>query len=85
MELIVRISRLMREIGLKYRIRYAYNANCWTEVPEDMKSLKKQRYRWHRGLIEILTFHKRMLFNPRYGRVGLVAMPYFMIFEMIGP
>ena len=85
MELVVRISRLMRELGHRYRICYAFNANCWTEVPEDLKSLKKQRYRWHRGLIDILTFHKHMLFNPRYGRTGLFAMPYFFVFEMIGP
>lgn len=85
MELVVRISRLMRELGQKYRIDYSFNANCWTEVPEDMKSLKKQRHRWHRGLIDILTFHKVMLFNPRYGRTGMLAMPYFLIFEMIGP
>jgi cellulose synthase/poly-beta-1,6-N-acetylglucosamine synthase-like glycosyltransferase len=85
MELVVRISRLMRELGQKYRICYAFNANCWTEVPEDLKSLKKQRYRWHKGLIDIITFHKTMLFNPRYGRTGIVAMPYFLIFEMIGP
>lgn len=85
MELVVRISRLMRELGLKYKIAYAFNANCWTEVPESLSSLKKQRYRWHKGLIDILNFHKRMIFNPRYGRAGLVAMPYFFIFEMIGP
>lgn len=85
MELVVRIRRLMRELGLKYRICYAYNANCWTEVPEDIKSLRKQRFRWHRGLIDILTFHKKMLFNPKYGRTGTLAMPYFFIFEMIGP
>ncbi|MBP7174717.1 MAG: glycosyltransferase [Thermoclostridium sp.] len=85
MELVVRISRLMRELGQKYSICYAFNANCWTEVPEDLNSLKKQRYRWHRGLIDILTFHKRVLFNPRYGRTGILAMPYFLIFEMIGP
>ncbi|MGE4273912.1 MAG: glycosyltransferase [Desulfitobacterium sp.] len=85
MELVVRISRLMRELGHKYRICYAFNANCWTEVPEELKSLKNQRYRWHRGLIDILTFHKKMLFNPRYGRTGMLAMPYFFIFEMVGP
>jgi peptidoglycan-N-acetylglucosamine deacetylase len=85
MELVVRISRLMRELGLKYKICYSFNANCWTEVPEDLKSLKKQRYRWHRGLIDILTFHKKVLFNPAYGRMGLVAMPYFFVFEMMGP
>jgi len=85
MELVVRISRLMREKGLKYKIDYVYNANCWTEVPEDIKSFKKQRYRWHRGLIDILSFHRRMIFNPTYGRAGLVAMPYFFIFEFFGP
>lgn len=85
MELVVRISRLMRELKLNYRICYAFNANCWTEVPEDLKSLKNQRYRWHKGLIDIITFHKKMIFNPCYGRTGLIAMPYFFIFELIGP
>lgn len=85
MELVVRISRLMRENKQKYRINYCYNANCWTEVPEKIKNMKKQRYRWHRGLIEILHFHKTTLFNPRYGRMGLVSMPYFFLFEMAGP
>jgi cellulose synthase/poly-beta-1,6-N-acetylglucosamine synthase-like glycosyltransferase len=85
MELVVRISRFMRENKQKYRIGYSYNANCWTEVPEDIKSLKRQRDRWHRGLIDILYFHRRTLFNPRYGRMGLVAMPYYFIFETLGP
>ena len=85
MELVVRIARMMRENKLKYKINYCYNANCWTEVPEDMQSLKRQRYRWHRGLIEILHFHRKTLFNPRYGKMGMVSMPYFFLFEMIGP
>ncbi|HCX95394.1 MAG TPA: glycosyl transferase family 2, partial [Spirochaetaceae bacterium] len=85
MELVVRISRLMREKKLKYRISYAFNANCWTEVPEEMSSLKKQRNRWQRGLIDIMNFHRKLIFNPSYGVMGLVAMPYYLIFEMIGP
>ncbi|WP_303868442.1 glycosyltransferase family 2 protein [Acetobacterium wieringae] len=85
MELVVRISRQMKEAKRPFRILYAYNANCWTEVPEDLNTLKKQRYRWHRGLIEILAFHRKMMFNPSYGRIGTVAMPYFYIFEMLGP
>lgn len=85
MELVVRLSRLMHEKRQNFQIGYAFNANCWTEVPEDIKSLKSQRLRWHRGLIDILSFHKGMLFNPRYGRTGTVALPYFLIFEVIGP
>jgi len=85
MELVVRISRFMREKKQKYRISYAYNANCWTEVPEDLPVLRRQRDRWHRGLIDILFFHRKLLFNPAYGRMGLIGMPYFLIFELIGP
>lgn len=85
MELVVRIARMMRERKLKYLIGYAYNANCWTEVPETLKVLHRQRDRWHRGLIDILYFHRKLLFNPAYGRMGMLGMPYFFIFELLGP
>lgn len=85
MELVVRVSRHMREKDIDYAVHYAYNANCWTEVPETLQVLSSQRDRWQRGLIDITNFHKKILFNYRYGRMGLVAMPYFFIFEMIGP
>lgn len=85
MELIVRITRLMHEAGRPFKVLYAFNANCWTEVPEDLKSLKTQRYRWHRGLIDIMYYHKKMFFNKQYNRIGFVAMPYYLIFEAIGP
>jgi cellulose synthase/poly-beta-1,6-N-acetylglucosamine synthase-like glycosyltransferase len=85
MELVVRIARLMREKKQKYRMSYAFNANCWTEVPESIDILKRQRDRWHRGLIDIMFFHRKVLFNPTYGRMGMLGMPYFLIFEMIGP
>lgn len=85
MELVVRIARHMHESKHSYRISYSFNANCWTEVPEKMSSLQKQRNRWQRGLIDIMNFHRKLLFNPWYGLMGLVAMPYYLIFEMIGP
>jgi cellulose synthase/poly-beta-1,6-N-acetylglucosamine synthase-like glycosyltransferase len=85
MELVVRLAMHMRENKLKYKINYSFNANCWTEVPEKIKVLHSQRDRWHRGLIDILTFHKKSIFNPVYGRMGLISMPYFFIFEMMGP
>ncbi|MGB4572720.1 MAG: glycosyltransferase [Rectinemataceae bacterium] len=85
MELVVRISRMMRERKQKYVIGYAFNANCWTEVPEDLKTLKRQRNRWHRGLVDILYFHRKLIFNPSYGRMGIVGMPYYFIFELLGP
>ncbi|MDD3670018.1 MAG: glycosyltransferase [Sphaerochaetaceae bacterium] len=85
MELVVRLSRYMREMKLPYSVDYAFNANCWTEVPETMKILHRQRDRWHRGLIDILLFHRRIIANPRYGRLGMVSMLYYFLFELIGP
>ncbi len=85
MELVVRISRSMREKKLPYRVQYAGNANCWTEVPSSFKVLRRQRDRWQRGLIDIVLFHSGMLYNPRYGKLGMLAIPYYFIFELLGP
>lgn len=85
MELVIRISRMLHESNQKFKILYAFNANCWTQVPEDLKSLKNQRYRWHRGLMDILFFHKKMILNPRYGSTGLIGLPYYLCFEAFGP
>lgn len=85
MELVVRLKRSLLQARVPHEINYAFNANCWTEVPEDLTVLHRQRDRWQRGLIDILFVHRRMAFNPRYGRTGTIALPYFYIFEMVGP
>jgi cellulose synthase/poly-beta-1,6-N-acetylglucosamine synthase-like glycosyltransferase len=85
MELIVRMHRVMRENKKPYRITFVPEPVCWTEVPEDLKTLGRQRNRWQRGLMESLVAHRVMLFNPRYGIIGLLAMPFFFVFEMLGP
>lgn len=85
MELIVRLHRIMREKKQPYRVTFVPEPVCWTEVPETLKVLSRQRNRWQRGLMESLMAHKKMLFNPRYGVIGLLAMPFFFFFEMIGP
>jgi cellulose synthase/poly-beta-1,6-N-acetylglucosamine synthase-like glycosyltransferase len=58
---------------------------CWTEVPESMAVLARQRRRWSRGLADVLWVHRRMVGNPRYGRIGVVVMPYYLLFELLGP
>jgi len=58
---------------------------AWTEVPATLRVLRRQRDRWHRGLIDTLLRHKQMLLNPTYGLVGMLAMPYYFLFEMLGP
>jgi cellulose synthase/poly-beta-1,6-N-acetylglucosamine synthase-like glycosyltransferase/HEAT repeat protein len=85
MELVVRLSRMMRENKTPFSIIYGYNANCWTEIPERFAIFASQRDRWQRGLLDIVSFHSRILFNPAYGRIGLFGMPYFLVFEILGP
>ena len=84
-ELVVRMHRHMREKNEPYRITFIPEPVCWTEVPETLKVLGRQRNRWQRGLVDSLWTHKKMLLNPRYGIVGIFAMPFFFLFEMLGP
>ena len=85
MELVVRMHRHFIEKGEEYRVRFLPEPVCWTEVPDSWQVLGKQRNRWHRGLTDTMMRHKKMLFNPKYGRLGMLAMPYFFFVEMLGP
>lgn len=85
MELVVRLHRHCREEGTPYKIGFVPDPVAWTECPETVRGLGRQRDRWQRGLLQSLLRHRVMLLNPRYGRVGLLAFPYFFFLEMIGP
>ncbi len=85
MELVVRLHRYHRERRLPYRIRYLPDPICWTECPEDLGTLGRQRSRWQRGLAESLTGHARLAFSRRGGAPGWVAWPFMALFEWIGP
>lgn len=85
MELIVRLHRHCREQRIPYRITFVPDPVAWTECPETLRLLGRQRERWQRGLTETMVRHRRMLFNPRYGHIGTVVFPYFFFLEMFGP
>ncbi len=85
MELTMRLHRHFRRKKQPYRIVYAPDAVAWTEVPATKSVLRKQRIRWHRGLMQIVWEYRGMLMNPRYGIVGLFAWPLFVMFEFIAP
>lgn len=85
MELVVRLHRMNIENKWGARIEYVADPVCYTEAPEDLKILRNQRKRWHRGLFESLWTHRKMIFNPRYGGIAFIAMPYFLFVELLGP
>ena len=85
MELVLRLHRLYRLSGRPYRISFVPDPVCWTEAPETLRELRKQRVRWQRGLLESLTGNWRLLFHPRGGATGWLTVPYLIFFEAIGP
>lgn len=84
MEIVVRLHRYLQEKGLRKVILSMPYPICWTEVPERAGDLAKQRGRWFRGFVEILVYHRHMLFNPRYGTAGLVGWPSLFLFDFLG-
>ncbi len=85
MELLIRMHRTLRDSGRDYQIGFVPEPVCWTEAPESLGALRRQRERWQRGLIDTFIRHFGMIGRPRYGTIGLLAMPAFLVFEMLAP
>jgi cellulose synthase/poly-beta-1,6-N-acetylglucosamine synthase-like glycosyltransferase len=84
-EMVIRLHRYIGDHRLPYRLRFVPDPVCWTEVPETLRVLRRQRSRWHRGLLDTLLRHRVMIGRPRYGPVGMLALPAFVLFELLGP
>ena len=85
MDIVTRMCTYMIDNKLKYAIRYIPTTQCWTEGPPNMKVFSRQRTRWGRGLAEIITIHRKVIFNPRYKKLGLIVLPYNLFFEFLAP
>ena len=85
MELVVKLHSYCLTNKIPYSIKYATDAVCWTQVPEKLGDLKKQRKRWHLGLFQTMWKHRKMMANPKYGAVGFVSYMYFLLYELLSP
>ena len=85
MELVARLRKRGIESNGPRRVEFIPDPVAWTEVPESLRVLGRQRDRWHRGLADVLWRHRHVLFNPRYGSLGLLAFPYFLFIELLAP
>jgi cellulose synthase/poly-beta-1,6-N-acetylglucosamine synthase-like glycosyltransferase/peptidoglycan/xylan/chitin deacetylase (PgdA/CDA1 family)/spore germination protein YaaH len=70
---------------LHYRIGYEEAAIGYTEAPDSLRNLAKQRYRWSFGTLQCMWKHKSALLNPKYGTLGFIAMPNVWIFQVLFP
>ncbi len=85
MEMVVRIRRYMVDNGLDYDVVYIPDPLCWTEVPTTVSVLARQRSRWTRGTMETLWTHRKLFFNPKYKKLGMLGYPYWLMFEYLAP
>jgi cellulose synthase/poly-beta-1,6-N-acetylglucosamine synthase-like glycosyltransferase len=85
MEIVTRLHKHYKAAGRPYRVVFQPDPVCWTQAPESPRDLASQRNRWQRGTLQVLSYHRDMMLRPRYGAVGMLALPYFLLFEALGP
>jgi len=85
MMLVVKLHKLKRKDRKRYRVAFVHDTVCWTELPSNIRMLKKQRLRWQMGLMESLLENREIFFNPKYGSLGLFAFPFYFFSEIVPP
>lgn len=85
MEILIRMCRYAYENNIDYAVKYIPKTLCWTEGPDNVDTFVRQRTRWSRGLFQIIRKHRSLIFNPRYGKLGWMVMPYNFVFEFLAP
>ncbi|MES2306693.1 MAG: glycosyltransferase [Gemmatimonadota bacterium] len=66
-----------------HRVAYAGDAVAWTEAPDTLRTLAKQRFRWAFGTLQCAWKHRDLLFRPSAGTLGFVALPNVWIFQLL--
>jgi cellulose synthase/poly-beta-1,6-N-acetylglucosamine synthase-like glycosyltransferase len=84
-DLVAAIHRHMRRERRDYRLVFVPDPVCWTEVPPTYRTLARQRRRWSHGLAQLMWKYRTMIGNPRYRVIGLVTMPFYLLFEALSP
>jgi cellulose synthase/poly-beta-1,6-N-acetylglucosamine synthase-like glycosyltransferase/peptidoglycan/xylan/chitin deacetylase (PgdA/CDA1 family)/spore germination protein YaaH len=65
-----------------YRVRFDSSAIAWTEAPSTFGGLARQRFRWAFGTLQCLWKYRGLTFNPRYGALGMIALPQVWLFQI---
>jgi poly-beta-1,6-N-acetyl-D-glucosamine synthase len=85
MELVVKLHLFCRSHNIPYSMKYEPDAICWSQGPETMTDLIKQRRRWHLGLFQSLWKHRKLFAKPKYGIVSMTSYTYYLFYELFSP
>jgi cellulose synthase/poly-beta-1,6-N-acetylglucosamine synthase-like glycosyltransferase len=83
LEMTIRIHQRLRDERQPYRIGFVPEPCCWTVVPGTYRRLAQQRARWSRNLADALWAHRTMILNAGYGKIGLLVLPFYLVFELV--
>jgi cellulose synthase/poly-beta-1,6-N-acetylglucosamine synthase-like glycosyltransferase len=84
MDLIVQLHRWAVRHQRRIKMSFTSDPICWTECPSSFKMLARQRRRWQLGLCQTLWKNSEMLFNRKYGVVGMLSFPFHLYIEALG-
>ena len=85
LDIVVRLHGHMIEKKREHRIGFVPEPMCWTEVPQTLRVLARQRARWQNGALECFFQNARMALNPRYGRVGILGFGHMLVMDVVSP
>lgn len=66
-----------------FKTLFDAEAIAWTEAPDTARGLARQRFRWAYGTLQCLWKHRNATFNPRYGSLGMIALPQVWLFQIL--
>ena len=84
MDLVVQIHHWAIHKKRKIKMTFTSDPVCWTECPSTLANLARQRRRWQMGLFQTLWKYSEMLFNRKYGAIGMLSYPFQLYIEGFG-
>lgn len=66
-----------------WRVEFDPSARAYTEAPETVAGLLKQRFRWSFGTLQCLWKHRAALFNSERPVLGFIALPQIWLFQIV--
>ncbi len=66
-----------------YKVVQENDAIAYTEAPETIRALAKQRLRWTFGNMQVMWKHRGMILRPHYGMLGMIALPHSVLSLLI--
>jgi len=75
----------MRILKQGHIVKNCAEAIAYTEAPETLNGLLRQRFRWSFGVMQSFWKNRRALFNKKYKFFGMIGMPNILIFQIVLP